>query len=115
MVLVVINVLCVPHFSYMACAWAGFAAYATSMLLSYFIGQRYYKIDYPLGDMARYTVVAAIIFVAMTAAREQLPLWASLMLNTLLIVIFMTLVVKRDFPLSSLPVIGKKFRKTNTK
>ena len=114
-VLVVINVLCVPHFSYMACAWAGFAAYATSMLLSYFIGQHYYKIDYPLGDMARYTVVAAIIFVAMTAAREQLPLWASLMLNTLLIVIFMALVVKRDFPLSSLPVIGKKFRKTNTK
>jgi hypothetical protein len=50
----------------------------------------------------------------MTAAREQLPLWASLMLNTLLIVLFMALVVKRDFPLSSLPVIGKKFRKTNT-
>ena len=110
-VLVIINVLFVPHFSYMACAWAGFAAYATSMLLSYFIGQHYYKIDYPLVDMALYTIVTAVMFVAMVAAREGLPLWASLLLNTLLIILFLALIVKRDLPLSSLPVIGKKFKK----
>ena len=111
-VLVVINVLFVPRFSYMACAWAGFAAYATSMLLSYVIGQRYYRIDYPLGDMALYTVAALVVFVAMIAARGQLPLWASLTFNTLLIALFLALVIRRDFPLSSLPVIGKKFKHT---
>ena len=110
-VLVVINVLFVPHFSYMACAWAGFAAYATSMLLSYFIGQHYYKIDYPLGEMARYTFVAAVLFVAMIVAREQLPLWASLAVSTLLIVFFVAFIIKCDLPLSSLPVIGKRFKK----
>ena len=46
-VLIAIDILLIPRFSYMACAWAGFAAYATSMLLSYFIGQRYYPIAYP--------------------------------------------------------------------
>jgi O-antigen/teichoic acid export membrane protein len=109
-VLVIVDVLLIPRFSYMACAWAGFAAYATSMLLSYFIGQRYYKIDYPLGDMAVYTVVTAVFFVAMTLTRS-LPLWGQLAANTLFILLFATLVIKRDFPLSSLPVIGKKFKK----
>jgi len=109
-VLVIVDVLLIPRFSYMACAWAGFAAYATSMLLSYFIGQRYYKIDYPLGDMAVYTVVTAVFFVAMTLTRS-LPLWGQLAANTLFILLFAILVIKRDFPLSSLPVIGKKFKK----
>ena len=36
-VLIVIDILLIPRFSYMACAWAGFAAYGVSMLLSYFI------------------------------------------------------------------------------
>lgn len=40
LVLIVINILFIPKFSYMACAWAGFAGYATAMLLSYFVGQR---------------------------------------------------------------------------
>ena len=53
-VLIAIDILLIPRFSYMACAWAGFAAYATSMLLSYFIGQRYYPIAYPIRQMSAY-------------------------------------------------------------
>ena len=95
-VLIVIDVLFIPRFSYMACAWAGFAAYAVSMLLSYFIGQRYYKIDYPLADMAVYTVVAVGLFAVMSQTR-QLPLWGQLAANTLLVVAFLGLIIRRDF------------------
>jgi len=35
----------------------------------------------------------------------------SLAFNTLLIAIFVAYIIKRDLPLSSLPVIGKYFRK----
>ena len=108
-VLITVDVLLIPRFSYMACAWAGFAAYAVSMLLSYFIGQRYYKINYPLGDIAIYVIVTLVLYAAMTQTGE-LPLWGQLAVNTLLIAVFMALIVKRDFPLSSLPVIGKKFK-----
>ena len=111
LVLITIDILLIPHFSYMACAWAGFAAYATSMLLSYFIGQRYYPIAYPLKDIALYVLGALVAFCVMFWTQRQLPLWASLSLNTLLILGFLGLVIKRDLPLSSLPVIGKKFRK----
>ena len=110
-VLIVIDILLIPRFSYMACAWAGFAAYATSMLLSYFIGQRYYPIAYPIRQMSAYVLLTIVLFLAMQYANSILPIWTALIANTLLIVVFAVYLVKKDFPLSSLPVIGKKFKK----
>ena len=110
-VLITIDILLIPRFSYMACAWAGFAAYATSMLLSYFIGQRYYPIAYPIRQMSAYVLLTLALFMAMQYAGSVLPLWASLIVNTLLIAVFVAYLVKKDFPLSSLPIIGKKFKK----
>ena len=110
-VLIVIDILLIPKFSYMACAWAGFAAYATSMLLSYFIGQRYYPIAYPIRQMSQYVILTIILFVGMQYASNMLPLWIALIVNTLLIAVFAAYLIKKDFPLSSLPIIGKKFKK----
>ena len=110
-VLIAIDILLIPHFSYMACAWAGFAAYATSMLLSYFIGQHYYPIAYPVKDMAVYLVLAILLFGGIQLSNSSLTPWIAIPVNTLLIGVFMAYLVKKDFPLSSLPIIGKKFRK----
>ena len=110
-VLIAIDILLIPRFSYMACAWAGFAAYATSMLLSYFIGQRYYPIAYPIRQMSAYVLLTIVLFLAMQYANSILPLWPALIANTLLIAVFAAYLVKKDFPLSSLPIIGKKFKK----
>ena len=110
-VLITIDILLIPRFSYMACAWAGFAAYATSMLLSYFIGQRYYPIAYPIRQMSAYVLLTIVLFLAMQYANGILPIWAALIVNTLLIIVFAAYLVKKDFPLSSLPIIGKKFKK----
>ena len=95
-VLITIDILLIPRFSYMACAWAGFAAYATSMLLSYFIGQHYYPIRYPLKDIALYVGLSVVGFAVMTLLHGSLPLWASLLLNTVIILLFAAVVVKRD-------------------
>ena len=109
--LVIVDVLFIPSCSYMACAWAGFIAYGVSMLLSYFIGQHYYPIRYPLRDMGIYTLAAALLFAAMTYGRQMLPLWTSLLLNTVLILAFIAIIIRRDLPLHTLPVIGRHFRK----
>ena len=101
LVLITIDVLFIPRYGYMACAWAGFTAYAVSMLLSYFIGQRYYKVDYPLADMGAYLIMACSAFYFMMLA-HSLPLWLSLVVNTLLIVLFVVMIVRRDLPLSRL-------------
>ena len=41
-VLFAVNILFVPRYGYIACAWGGFAGYLTAMLLSYIVGQKYY-------------------------------------------------------------------------
>lgn len=54
LVLVAINVIFVPRYGYMACAWAGFAGYGVAMTLSYIVGQRKYPIAYPIGRCLSY-------------------------------------------------------------
>jgi O-antigen/teichoic acid export membrane protein len=110
-VLIAMDILMIPRFSYWACAWAGFVSYAVSMILSYISGQKYYPINYPIKDIMIYIVVAVLLFAGISLTNAQLPTIAALAINTLLIIAFIVFIVKRDFPLSSLPVIGKKFRK----
>ena len=110
-VLFTINLILIPRFSYMACAWAGLIAYSVSMLLSYFIGQKYFPVAYPLRDIFTYFAVAALLYVGIHFVSANLPLWASLTVNTFLVLLFVAFTVKRDFPLSSLPYVGKYFRK----
>ena len=109
-VLIVVDILFIPRFSYMACAWAGFAAYGVSMVISYFAGQKYYPINYPLKSIAFYFVLTGVFFVLMSQANAHLPLWAALVVNTLLLMVFLAVIIKRDMPLKSLPVVGKYFR-----
>ncbi len=111
LVLILIDIIFIPKFSYMACAWAGFAAYGISMLASYIFGQKYYPINYPIKDILFYVVVSIILFVGMELSQSQLSTLPCLLVNTLLIFVYIALVIKRDLPLSSLPVIGKHFNK----
>ncbi|MBQ1865745.1 MAG: lipopolysaccharide biosynthesis protein [Bacteroidales bacterium] len=109
--LVVINIIFVPKYGYMACAWGGFAGYGISMLLSYFVGQKYYPIDYPIKDMAIYVFAAAVLFAGIQWSNAHLGVAPAICINTLLILAFCALIVRRDLPLSELPVVGKYFRK----
>lgn len=95
-VLIAIDVLFIPRFSYMACAWAGFAAYGICMVTSYFFGQKYYPIRYPLRDIAFYVVLALALFAAMTWGNTHLGTWASLGVNTLLLLAYLATVVMKD-------------------
>lgn len=96
-VLITVNVVFVPQYGYMACAWAGVTGYATAMLLSYFVGQKYYPIAYPLRDILMYVAVAAILFVAANSTNNSsLPLWASVGINTVGIALFAILIIKKE-------------------
>lgn len=110
-VLIAVNVIFVPQYGYMACAWAGFAGYGTAMLLSYLVGQRKYPIAYPLKSIALYIILAGVLFVGMTMANRHLPVIGAVTVNTLLVLIYVVYLVKKDFPLGSLPIVGKYFRR----
>ena len=109
-VLFAVNILLIPEYSYWACAWGGVAGYGTAMVLSYIIGQQKNPIPYPMKDIATY-VIATAVLAAMKAVPGSWPTVLTLAVNTTLIILFLALIVKKDVPLSSLPIIGKKFKK----
>ena len=110
-VLFAVNILFIPEYNYWACAWGGVAGYGTAMVLSYIVGQQKNPIPYPMKDIAVYVAATAALFIVMKLIPASWPALLTLAVNTLLIGIFTALIVKRDFPLSHLPVIGKYFRK----
>ena len=84
---ILINVVLIPHIGYMASAWATLAAYATMSALCYLTGQRFYKIDYPIGKMLIYLGVAVGLFFISQWVRGTYGAGSSvlLMVNTLLL------------------------------
>jgi len=112
LVLFAVNIIFIPKYGYWACAWGGVAGYGTAMVLSYIVGQIKNPIPYPMKDIVFYVIKTFAAFCVMYWAQDNLPEWASLTVCTLLILAFIGNIIKCDLPLSSLPVIGKKFRKT---
>ena len=109
-VLVAVNVIFVPRYSYMACAWGGVAGYGTAMVLSYLVGQKKYPIAYPLKSIGVYVAIAALFYFCMNYSNGHLPKLFALAVNTILVLAFVAHIVYHDLPLKSLPVVGKYFK-----
>ncbi|MEL6865950.1 MAG: polysaccharide biosynthesis C-terminal domain-containing protein, partial [Bacteroidota bacterium] len=58
----VLNILLIPQIGYMGSAWAALACYAFMAAASYWTGQRYYPIAYPIGRMFLYIGLALAIY-----------------------------------------------------
>ncbi len=61
-VTVVLNIIFIPQYSYVASAWISLVAYATMMILSYLMGQKNYPIPYKIKKNLAY-LLASVIFV----------------------------------------------------
>ena len=110
-VLFAVNIIFIPRIGYWACAWGGFAGYFTAMTLSYFVGQKKNPIPYPVKDITTYFIAAMAAYALMRYGQLHFSSWVSFVWNNVMILTFIFRIVKCDMPLSSLPVIGKKFKK----
>jgi O-antigen/teichoic acid export membrane protein len=97
-VLLAVNYFFIPEYSYMACAWGGVAGYGTAMLLSYFIGQKKYPIDYKVGRLLFYVAVTAVLYAVMHFVTEAMGDILRMAINTVLILIYAGIVWKLDIP-----------------
>ena len=61
-VTVLINVLFIPEYGYMASAWATLIVYFLQMVMSYILGQKHYPIPYNLLKFVFYIGLALILF-----------------------------------------------------
>ena len=81
------------------------------MILSYLVGQKKNPIPYPMSAIVIYFIAAMALFGIMKWGERNLPAWASFIWNNVMIASFVFRIIKSDLPLSSLPIIGKKFKK----
>ena len=110
-VIVALNVWLVPRYGYLASAWASVAGYGVITLLSYFIGQRKYPIRYDVRGMAVYLLMAGVLYAASVGIGQAgLPVAVRLLLNTVLLLLFVAYLVKKDLSLKQLPYVGRFFK-----
>ena len=108
-ILILMNVFLIPKYGYIACAWAGFTGYGVAMLLSYFVGQKKYPIQYDLKAIGMYVLLAAVLYLA----AEYVPIdniYLRMAYRTVLLILFIAYVVKRDLPLNQIPILYRIIR-----
>lgn len=96
-----INIAFVPVFGYMACAWGAFACYAAMMLASYFIGQHYYPIAYPVKRIAMYFALAMLLWAAAELTETSTPL-INYAFRAILLAVYAAIVAIKEQPLKAL-------------
>ena len=88
-----VNIIFVPRFGYMACAWASFTGYFAAMTISYIVGQRRNAINYDLKTIFRFTLLFATLYgtsVAIPAENSTIKM----LYNTGLLAIFLLFTYK---------------------
>ena len=113
LVLFAVNIIFIPKYGYWACAWGGVAGYGTAMVLSYMVGQKKNPIPYPMRSIAYYVALTVMLTLTMNyvPATYHFGSVVTLIFNSLCICCFVSYILQSDLPLSSLPIIGKYFRK----
>ena len=78
-----LNLLFIPTYGYVASAWATLACYASMMVVSYFLGQRFYPVPYQLGKLSVFIGSAILLYwlsLALDLANTQYGLIANVVL-----------------------------------
>lgn len=108
--IVVINVIFVPIYSYTASAWAAFVCYFVIMMVSYYFGQKHMPIKYDLKTIGKYTLLTIVLYL-LGAYINFHHTGINLLYRTVLLFSFLYYMTRHDFPLNKLPFINKFFRK----
>ena len=111
-VLLAINFIFVPKYSYMACAWGGFAGYGTCMVLSYFVGQKKAPIPYNLKSAFIYFALAIGLFFVQKCIHFESTAW-TLIVNTALLLIFFAFIcwMEKDLMKGVINIVNSKILK----
>ena len=93
----------------MACAWIAFSTYFLMMVSSYFVGRKYYPVNYDIKNAVFYTVIAMIFyFLGIFLPIEHVLI--RLIVRFFLIGNYLFVVLIRDLPFREIPVLNNFFK-----
>ena len=95
MITVIINLLFIPSYGYMASAWAHVFSYGVMILFSFIFAEKHYKVKYEMNRLLSYFILA-VIMVVFAHYHKYNSFAEEMILNTLLILIFIGYAQYRD-------------------
>ncbi len=93
---IVMNIVLVPRFGYMGCAWAALCCYTTMMVVSYFVGRAKYPIGYDIRRLGVYFVIAAALYVVGGPLADNLPTALRMSLRVVLLCVFIFVIMRTE-------------------
>jgi O-antigen/teichoic acid export membrane protein len=94
-VTLVLNFTLIPIMGYMGSAWATFFCYTSMMVLSFFIGQKHYRVPYNMQRILMY-IGLSIGFWAITTIIPIQNHWLRLIPSTVLVGIYIGVILKKE-------------------
>jgi O-antigen/teichoic acid export membrane protein len=95
LITVIINVVFIPKYGYMASAWAHVASYGSMIIMSFAFARKYYLIDYKLKEILPYFFIA-LPMVIFAIYFKYKNITEELCVNTLFIVLFVAFAQYKD-------------------
>jgi O-antigen/teichoic acid export membrane protein len=110
---IVLNIVLIPKLHYTGAAIATFSCYLFMMVSSYTLGQKYYRVPYPVKKLLSYIVLVVLLYLIHLGITAIYPkhLWFSLTIATLLFgsfAWFITKIEKKE--LVKIPIFAKFFK-----
>jgi O-antigen/teichoic acid export membrane protein len=92
---VVINLIFIPGYGYMASAWAHIASYGSMIIISFIFARKYYPIEYKMMHLLPYFILTiALVIFDLNFNFENM--WARLGVNTMFMCLFLGFAQYRD-------------------
>jgi O-antigen/teichoic acid export membrane protein len=92
---VILNVILIPIFGYVGSAWATLICYFLMAVLSYYWGQKYYRVPYEMLTFGIYFVLAMSLYFISVWLRPDAK-WMVYLLNSFLLLIFMVFFIIKE-------------------
>lgn len=92
---VLINIILIPVFGYMASAWAHVVSYGTMIILSFILAEKHYKVNYGMNMLIPYFLIA-IGMVVFSNNFNYPNLFSEFLINTVFIILFVIYAQYKD-------------------
>lgn len=101
-----VSAIGIPN-GYMGSAWAALISYFLVMVLSYFVGKKYYPLPYPLKRIFCYVAAAGVLYVGGMLMESMFSQWVVYVLRALLLILYVGVIARFE----DVPVLSRIVRK----
>jgi O-antigen/teichoic acid export membrane protein len=92
---IILNILFIPKFSYVACAWVHLISNSVMMVVTLFLGNKYFKIEYDYKRIGEIILVGVCLYVIFVMLKSSNILY-NMMIGTIVLAIYGFYGIKRE-------------------